>query len=73
MYYDDHNPPHFHAYYGDAEAIFSIETLEIMEGSLPRRARVLVIEWAIDHKDELREDWLLAEQHQPLNSIKPLE
>jgi len=73
MYYDDHNPPHFHAYYGDTEAIFSIETLEVMEGSLPRRARLLVVEWAIEHKEELQEDWLLAEQHQPLNSIKPLE
>jgi hypothetical protein len=38
MYYDDHNPPHFHAYYGGHEAIISIETLEIMEGSLPKRA-----------------------------------
>ncbi|MCT8342979.1 MULTISPECIES: DUF4160 domain-containing protein [Photorhabdus] len=39
MYYDDHNPPHFHAYYGEHEAIISIETLEVMEGSLPKRAK----------------------------------
>lgn len=73
MYYDDHNPPHFHAYYGDYEAIIAIGTLEIMEGSLPRRARMLTVEWALEHRDELLEDWRLAEQHRPLNKIKPLE
>lgn len=47
MYYDDHNPPHFHAYYGGEQAIFSIETLELMEGSLSRRAKAMVLEWAL--------------------------
>ncbi len=73
MYYDDHNPPHFHAYYGGHEAIFSIETLEIMEGLLPKRAKALVIEWTLEHRQELLNDWKLAEQHQPLNKIAPLE
>lgn len=73
MYYDDHNPPHFHAYYGEFEAIISIETLEILDGSLPRRVKALVIEWAVEHRKELMDDWLLAEQHQPLNKIEPLE
>lgn len=73
MYYDDHNPPHFHAYYGGHEPIFSIETLEIMEGLLPKRAKALVIEWTLEHRQELLDDWKLAEQHQPLNKIAPLE
>jgi len=30
MYYDDHNPPHFHAYYGDYSAIISIYDLSVM-------------------------------------------
>lgn len=47
MYYDDHNPPHFHAYYGGEQAIFSIETRELMEGSLSRRAKAMVLEWAL--------------------------
>lgn len=29
MYYRDHAPPHFHAIYGDDEAIFEIETSEM--------------------------------------------
>lgn len=73
MYYDDHNPPHFHAYYGEHEAVISIETLELMEGSLPRRAKTLVVEWAIEHRNDLLRDWQLAEQHQPLEKIDPLE
>ena len=73
MYYDDHNPPYFHAYYGEHEAIISIDTLELMEGSLPRRAKSLVIEWADEHREELLNDWRLAEEHKPLNKIEPLE
>jgi hypothetical protein len=44
-----------------------------MEGSLPRRAKMLTVEWALEHRDELLEDWGMAEQHLPLNKIKPLE
>lgn len=73
MYYDDHNPPHFHAYYGGYEAIFSIESLAMTEGNLPKRAKALVIEWAAEYREKLLEDWHLAEQHQPLKRIEPLE
>ena len=73
MDYSDHNPPHFHAYYGQHEAIFNIQTLEILEGYLPRRAKALVIEWASEHRASLMQDWDLAEQHKPLQSIPPLE
>jgi hypothetical protein len=38
MYYDGHPPPHFHAIYGEHEAKIGIETLELIEGRLPRRA-----------------------------------
>ncbi|GGX47209.1 DUF4160 domain-containing protein [Saccharospirillum salsuginis] len=73
MYYDDHNPPHFHAYYNGQEALINIQTLEMMEGSLPRRARYLVTEWAIEHRDDLMADWEKAEKHEPLHKIEPLE
>jgi hypothetical protein len=73
MYYDDHAPPHFHAYYGSDAAVVEIETLQLKEGSLPRRALALVLEWAVIHRSELLEDWKLAEAHQPLNEIEPLE
>jgi len=44
MYYDDHAPPHFHAYYQGNSAQISIETLAVLQGSLPRRALALVVE-----------------------------
>jgi hypothetical protein len=44
MFYDDHNPPHFHAFYGDDEAWININTLAVFSGSLPGRALGLVTE-----------------------------
>ena len=73
FYYNDHLPPHFHAYYAEYEATFVIETLDYLTGELPRRARTLVLEWALLHRDELREDWELARRGLPLNMIDPLD
>ncbi len=46
MYDTDHAAPHFHAEYGEDEAVYKIETLELLRGKLPRRAHGLVLEWA---------------------------
>lgn len=73
VFYSDHTPPHFHAAYGDEEALIEIETLGIHRGSLPRRARALVLEWAALHRDELRQDWELARSGNPPLPIEPLE
>ena len=72
MYYDDHAPPHFHAYFGDDVAVIAIDTLEVIEGGLPKRPLALVVEWAQQHRDELREGWRLAELHQALKPIPAL-
>ncbi|HVM82116.1 MAG TPA: DUF4160 domain-containing protein [Stellaceae bacterium] len=37
MFYADHEPAHFHAVYGEHEALIAIETLVVLRGSLPRR------------------------------------
>ncbi len=73
MFYNDHAPPHFHAFYGEYEAVIAIETLEVREGSLPRRALALVLEWATVRRVELMADWERARQGLPLESIEPLE
>ena len=72
MYYRDHAPPHFHAEYGEYEIIVEITT-GIVSGKCPRRALNAVLEWYELHKEELLEDWKLAEQRKPLNLIEPLE
>lgn len=73
MYYDDHNPPHFHAFYGDRAAKISIDSLEVISGSLPRRAFRLLHEWATLNKLMLLQNWTLAVNHKPLILIEPLE
>lgn len=72
MYFSDHEPPHFHAHYGEHEAWITIETLEVMRGRIPRRARALVLEWASLHRSELMRNWDLARQREPLAPIAPL-
>ena len=73
MYYDDHNPPHFHAIYGEYRAVISIQDLAILEGDLPPRAVGLVMEWGRAHKNELLKDWDLARTKKSLFPIEPLE
>lgn len=56
MYFDDHNPPHFHAEYGEYQAIVDIKTLWVLNGKLPPpKALLLVIERAQIHQQELLE------------------
>ena len=73
MFYNDHQPPHFHAVYGDEEALIEVETLAVYRGALPRRAMALVLEWAALHRDELRQDWEKARTGQTPAPIAPLE
>ena len=73
MFYNDHQPPHFHAEYAGSEALIVIDTLEVYRGELPRRALALVLEWAALHRDALREDWRLARGGEPPRPISPLE
>jgi hypothetical protein len=72
MYYNDHNPPHFHARYGDDEALLEISTLAVFAGHLPARAMGLVVEWASLHQQELRERWEAAQRSEPPERIPPL-
>jgi len=53
MYFDEHNPPHFHVRYNEYRASIEIKTLNIMNGFLPAKVRGLVEEWAEKHIDEL--------------------
>jgi hypothetical protein len=72
MYFDDHSPPHFHATYGEYEAIVEIATRRVLRGHLPARALRLVAEWAAGHEAELFRDWRLARAAKPLLPIDPL-
>lgn len=73
MYYNDHQPPHFHAEYNEYVAEISIETFDVIYGQLPRRVLGLVLEWAAIHREELRSNWEKARDHQLILPIEPLE
>ena len=61
IFFGDHPPPHFHAIYGEKNGLFHIETLEMIEGDLPNRAKKMVNEWAKDYQDQLLEIWNMQE------------
>lgn len=72
MYYNEHYPPHFHVKYGEFKAEIEIQTLTLINGVLPKRAKALILEWADEHRYELMEDWELARQKNELRVIEPL-
>ena len=73
LFYEDHNPPHFHAEYGESMALIDIRNLTVFSGRLPPRVLGLVIEWATLHQQELLDDWERARARQALQKIAPLE
>jgi hypothetical protein len=70
---EPHHLPHFHAYYQDDVAIFSLEPIDLMAGQLPRRQRRLVEAWAELHQAELLDDWRRLQEGQAPMPIEPLD
>lgn len=69
----EHNPPHFHVYYQDSRASFSIVTGELIDGLLGVRQIRLVQAWIELHKEELQANWMLARKGEKLVSIDPIK
>ena len=70
--YNEHNPPHFHAYYNEFQAEILIDSFEIIKGELPKKVYTLVVEWALEHRVELKKDWDLMRNDLKPNPINPL-
>jgi len=68
-----HSAANFHAYYQGEAAVFSIDSVELIAGSLPRRQLRLVETWAELHKEELMEDWRLVESRDIPKPIDPFQ
>ena len=69
MYYNDHNPPHFHAKYGRAKILIRISDGKVIRGELPPTATRMVIAWALDHRAELEKNWELGRTERPFERI----
>lgn len=72
MYFNDHNPPHFHVRYEGFRAVIGIESLELRDGQLPPRVHGLVIEWAEMHQSELLRNWNTLVTEGTFTPIAPL-
>lgn len=70
IYWKDHMPPHFHAFYSGSEVLVSIDELEVLEGSIQLK---MLLGWAAFHQEELQENWDLARKKQELFAIEPLK
>ncbi len=70
---DQHNLPHIHAEYQGSFAVFSIQTGDILSGSIPQAKSRLVVAWIEIHRDELMADWQLASNGEKIFKIKGLD
>ncbi len=71
MFYNEHNPPHFHAEYGEFKVIITIDK-GIVEGKMPKIALKIIFDWLDLHREELMENWRNIEAKKPLKKIDPL-
>jgi hypothetical protein len=72
MYAKEHAPPHFHAFYGEHEALFSISTGKLIEGKFPPKQAKLIAAWAAIYKKELLANWKSLTSGKGFNKIDPL-
>lgn len=72
MYYEDHQPPHFHAEYNGHKVLIDIMHGRALRGAFPARQLKFVLAWNEIHQDELMQNWELAKDNLPLNKIAPL-
>ena len=75
MYYapDEHNPPHFHAYYQDKRAIVELKNCETVNTDFPKKQIKMIEAWAEVHKEELMANWELCMNGEAPFKIEPLK
>jgi hypothetical protein len=69
MYWNDHNPPHFHAYYQGHRVLVAIGDGKVIGGTMPPGALRVLREWTLRHRDELMANWERARLQQALQTI----
>jgi len=72
MYFNEHDPPHFHVRYNDYRAVIGIRDLMLHDGELPSRVMGLVLEWASLHRQELLDNWERIRRTGEFRAIDPL-
>ena len=71
QYHCDHNPPHFHAVYGDQEALITIaEPLTVLSGQIDRVLLRFIQNWARLKRKDLALNWVDALAGAPIQRIE---
>ncbi len=73
MYWDEHNPPHFHAEYGEFKAIVSIRESVVIKGFFPARQLKMILAWSEIHSEELLKNWSSAQNNGEISKVEPLK
>ena len=72
MYWNEHNPPHFHVEYAEHKATVLIQEGIVSRGFLPNKQLKLVLAWCEIYRDDLMQNWALSEQGKAMNPVPPL-
>ena len=72
MFFNEHNPPHFHAEYGEYRVVVNLND-EVVNGFMPKRALKLIFEWLDLHKEELINNWEKCKNDVSPDKINPLK
>ena len=72
MFYNDHEPCHFYAFYGEYAVRIQISNGEILNGQVPPRILKYIEEWRELRLSELNKAWKNVQNHQPPGKISPL-
>ena len=70
MFFEEHNPPHFHARYQGFKAVYSINDCERMQGSMPTKVENIIVSWAKQYRNELEENWKSMKKGGTFKKIK---
>jgi hypothetical protein len=68
-----HHVPHIHIYYQDNQAVYSINPVQLIAGTLPNRQKRFVEAWIELYQEELSDNWQRIEMGEPVNKIPPLQ
>ena len=65
----EHGIAHIHVIFGECSGIIDVRTGKMLEGDLPQKARSMIEEWTLAHRDELLQMW----ETQSFRQLPPLE
>jgi hypothetical protein len=73
MFFNDHDPPHFHVRYQQFRARVRIEDGQIIDGRLPLRVTRLIVRWSALRREALMRNWIAARADERLERIEGIE